>query len=131
MTEWHVSTPFRPQQLGIWSDPAVPRPPDQVAAYAAATNDPLADTRQGAAAPPVFALLTALEIYPPQVERLFGRTLASLGSVHGEHDLFIDEPIHVGHDGHHPGGGHRRARETRGTAVVVRTESRGDRRRSP
>jgi acyl dehydratase len=100
--------------------------PEQVAAYAAATNEPPRKIPAGATAPPVFALLPAIDVYPKQVERLFGRTLASMGSVHGEHDVFIDQPIVAG-----------MAVSTRvavagvqvkagGTAVVVQIESCGE-----
>ena len=51
----------------------------------------------------MFALLPAIDVYPQQVERLLGRTLASMGSVHGEHDLLIDQPVLRGHGGHAPG----------------------------
>jgi acyl dehydratase len=118
---------FDPHRLGEWS--GVGRfdvRHEQVAVYAAATNEPPGQYPDGAAAPPVFALLPAIDMYPQQVEWLFGRTLASMGSVHGEHDLLIDRPVHAG-----------TAVSTRvavtgvqvkasGTAVVVQIESRGE-----
>lgn len=118
---------FDPDRLGVWS--GVERfdvRPAQVAAYAAATNEPAELYRAGKLTPPVFAVLPAIEVYPHEVERLFGRTLSSLGSVHGEHDLFIDEPIgslttvmtRVAVTGVHV--------KASGTAVVVQTESRGN-----
>jgi acyl dehydratase len=118
---------FDPNRLGVWSDPGrFDVRAEQVTEYAAATNDPPGRYPAGAAVPPVFALLPAIAIYPAQIERLFGRTLASLGSVHGEHDLLIEEPtraetvvttraavtgVHV---------------KSRGTAVVVKVECRDD-----
>jgi acyl dehydratase len=100
--------------------------PQQVAAYAAATNEPSGQYPRGAVAPPVLALLPAIDVYPQQVERLFGRILASMGSVHGEHDLLIDQPVLVGAavttrvavTGVHV--------KASGTAVVVQIESRDE-----
>jgi acyl dehydratase len=118
---------FDPDRLGAWSDAGrFDIRPAQVAAYAAATNEAGQQYLHGELVPPVFAILPAIEVYPPQIERLFGRTLSSLGSVHGEHDLFIEEPIGpsatvlttVAVTGVHV--------KASGTAVVVRTESRGE-----
>jgi acyl dehydratase len=117
---------FDPDRLGIWSDAApFDVQPAQVNAYAAATNEPADRYPEGELAPPVFAVLPAIDVYPQQIERLFGRSLSSLGSVHGEHDLLIDEPIRG------PATVRTRAAVTgvhvkaSGTAVVVQTESRG------
>jgi acyl dehydratase len=116
---------FCQDRLGTWSDlrPFDVRP-TQVSAYAAATNEPAEHYREGNLTPPVFALLPAIDAYPQEIERVFGRTLSSLGSVHGEHDLFIDKPIAV------PATVTTRAAvigihvKPSGTAVVVKTESR-------
>jgi acyl dehydratase len=118
---------FDPGRLGVWSEAArFDVRPAQVSAYAAATNEPGGRYRAGQLTPPVFAILPAIDVYPAQIERLFGATLASLGSVHGEHDLLIEEP---------PGPGATittRAAVTgvhvkaSGTAVVVATESRDE-----
>lgn len=100
--------------------------PGQVAAYAAAINEAPQEYPPGAPAPPVFALLPAIDVYPQQVERLFGRTLASMGSVHGEHDLLIERPVVAGSvvtTQVAVSGVHVKAS---GTAVVVRIESRGE-----
>jgi acyl dehydratase len=121
---------FDPERLGAWSEPGrFEVDPARVAAYAAATNDDVALYARGGLVPPVLAILPAIDVYPREVERLFGESLASLGSVHGEHDLLIERPLAPG-----------MALTTRaavvgvqvkpsGTAVVVRTESR-DRRGS-
>jgi acyl dehydratase len=118
---------FDPSRLGEWSDTGrFDVSPQQVAAYAAATNEPPREYRAGAAAPPVFALLPAIDVYPQQVERLFGQTLASMGSVHGEHDLLIDQPVLAGtavSTRVAVTGVHVKAS---GTAVVVQIESRGE-----
>jgi len=117
---------FEPARLGAWSDAGLfDVRPEQVAAYAAATNEPAGRYWEGKLTPPVFAILPAIDVYPPEIERLFGRTLSSLGSVHGEHDLLIDEPIdplmtittRAAVSGVHV--------KASGTAVVVQTESRG------
>ncbi|HCU96293.1 MAG TPA: dehydratase [Actinobacteria bacterium] len=116
---------FDPGRLGVWSGAEhFDVRPTQVAAYAAATNEPAGPYREGKLTPPVFALLPAIDVYPHEIERLFGRTLSSLGSVHGEHDLLIDEPIgplttvttRAAVTGVHA--------KASGTAVVVQTESR-------
>ena len=118
---------FDPGRLGEWSDTGrFDVSPEQAAAYAAATNEPPAEYPAGAAAPPVFALLPAIDVYPQQVERLFGQTLASMGSVHGEHDLLIDQPVRTGaavSTRVAVTGVHVKAS---GTAVVVQIESRGE-----
>jgi acyl dehydratase len=116
---------FDPERLGVWSGPGrfeVSR--ERVLAYAAATNDDPGLYARVGFAPPVLAILPAIDVYPVEVERLFGGSLASLGSVHGEHDLFIERPLAPG-----------MLLETRaaavgvqvkpsGTAVVVKTETR-------
>jgi acyl dehydratase len=74
----------------------------------------------------VFALLPAIDVYPQQVERLLGQALASMGSVHGEHDLLIDQPVLAGaavSTRVAVTGVHVKAS---GTAVVVQIESRGE-----
>ena len=118
---------FDPSRLGEWSDTGrFDVSPQQVAAYASATNEPPRRYPAGAAAPPVFALLPAIDVYPQQVERLFGQTLASMGSVHGEHDLLIDQPVLAGTTVSTRvavTGVHVKAS---GTAVVVQIESRGE-----
>lgn len=118
---------FDPSRLGEWSDTGrFDVIPQQVAAYAAATNEPPGEYPAGAAAPPVFALLPAIDVYPQQVERLLGQTLASMGSVHGEHDLLIDQPVLAGaavSTRVAVTGVHVKAS---GTAVVVQIESRGE-----
>lgn len=118
---------FDLDRLGVWSDVArFDVRSAQAAAYAAATNEPAGPYREGKLIPPVFAVLPAIDVYPGEIEQVFGRTLASLRSVHGEHDLLIQEPI-----------GPLTTITTRaavtgvqvkagGTAVVVQTESRGD-----
>jgi acyl dehydratase len=117
---------FDPDRLGAWSDAGrFDVRPAQVAAYAAATNEPAGRYRDGERTPPVFAILPAIDVYPREIERLFGRTLPDLGSVHGEHDLLIDAPIaplttvltRVAVTGVHV--------KASGTAVVVQAESRG------
>jgi acyl dehydratase len=116
---------YDPDRLGEWT--ATGRfdvRPEQVAAYAAATNEP--HNPASAPVPPVFALLPAIDVYPQQVERLFGRTLASMGSVHGEHDLFIDQPVVAGTAVTTRVAVSGVQVKARGTAVVVHVESRGE-----
>jgi acyl dehydratase len=118
---------FGPERLGRWSDATrFDVRPEQVAAYAAATNEPVRPYPEGAAAPPMFALLPAIDVYPQQVERLFGRTLASMGSVHGEHDLLIDQPVRSGTTVTTRVAVTGVQVKASGTAVVVQIESRGE-----
>jgi acyl dehydratase len=118
---------FDPSRLGEWSDTGrFDVSPQQVAAYAAATNEPPGEYPAGAAAPPVFALLPAIDVYPQQVERLFGQTLASMGSVHGEHDLLIDQPVLAGTAVSTRAAVTGVQVKVSGTAVVVQIESRGE-----
>lgn len=117
---------FAFDRLGAWCEPAqFEVAPNQVADYVAATNQTADAYRH--LAPPVFALLPAIAVYPSQVEKMFDATLASMGSVHGEHELLIEKPITVS------GTITTRAAvvgvhvKPSGTLVVVKTESRDER----
>nr|WP_143690256.1 MaoC/PaaZ C-terminal domain-containing protein [Williamsia sterculiae] len=84
--------------MGEWTDPehfAVTA--ERIAEYAAATNDPIATHREGAVAPPVFAVVpvfgsmapAALSVAPVEL-------LPKL--VHGEQDFVFHRPIRAGDD---------------------------------
>jgi acyl dehydratase len=87
---------FHLEALGVWTEPkhfTVER--ERVAAYAAATNDPIAEHRSGQLAPPVFAVVPAFEssaeavlaVAPPELLMML---------VHGEQDFFYHRPITPG-----------------------------------
>lgn len=87
---------FNLEALGVWTEPkhfTVER--ERVAAYAAATNDPIAEHRSGELAPPVFAVVPAFEssaeavlaVAPPELLMML---------VHGEQDFFYHRPITPG-----------------------------------
>jgi acyl dehydratase len=118
---------FDPTKIGRWSAEGrfvVELP--QIRDYAAATNDTNPRHLSGTIAPPVFAVVPAIDVYPAEIEHLFGRPLSELGSVHGEHDLHIEKTLA-------PGMALRtkaiviglRVKPT-GTVVIVKTESRED-----
>ena len=87
---------FNLEALGVWTEPkhfTVER--ERVAAYAAATNDPIAEHRSGELAPPVFAVVPAFEsgaeavlaVAPPELLMML---------VHGAQDFFYRRPITPG-----------------------------------
>ncbi|WP_149360643.1 MaoC/PaaZ C-terminal domain-containing protein [Lolliginicoccus suaedae] len=87
---------FDSSGLGEWTDPEVfDVTAERIAAYAAATNDPIARHRDGTVAPPVFAVVpvffsmapAALSVAPPEL-------LMKL--VHGEQDFRFHRPILAG-----------------------------------
>jgi acyl dehydratase len=120
-------TAFDLSKIGKWSTErrfVVER--SRIRDYAAATNDSNPSHLSGSLAPPVLAVVPATEVYPAQIEQLFGRPLSDLGSVHGEHDVHIATPLT-------PGMALRtkatviglRVKPT-GTTVTIKTESRED-----
>lgn len=87
---------FNLEALGVWTEQkhfTVER--ERIAAYAAATNDPIAEHRAGDLAPPVFAVVPAfdsgaeavLAVAPPELLMML---------VHGEQDFFYHRPITPG-----------------------------------
>jgi acyl dehydratase len=87
---------FNLEALGVWTEPkqfTVER--ERVAAYAAATNDPIAEHLSGDLAPPVFAVVPAFEssaeavlaVAPPELLMML---------VHGEQDFFYHRPLTPG-----------------------------------
>lgn len=68
---------------------------DAIAAYAAATNDPIAAHRSGDVAPPVFAIVPAFEsLMMPTVEVMPVELIPR--GVHGEQDFHFHRPIYPG-----------------------------------
>src|SRR5260221_166904 len=84
--------------LGMWTEPkrfTVER--ERVAAYAAATNDPIAEHRAGTLAPPVFAMVPAFEATAEAVLAVAPAELL-ITLVHGEQDFAYHRPIEAGMD---------------------------------
>lgn len=90
------SNSFNLDALGVWTEPkhfTVER--ERVAAYAAATNDPIAEHRSGELAPPVFAVVPAFESSAEAVLAVAPAELLMM-LVHGEQDFFYHRPITPG-----------------------------------
>ena len=87
---------FNLEALGAWTEPksfTVER--ERVAAYAAATNDPIAEHRSGELAPPVFAVVPAFESAATAVLAVAPPKLLMM-LVHGEQDFAYRRPIEAG-----------------------------------
>jgi len=88
--------PFDANGLGVWTDEetfTVER--DRMIAYAEATNDPIAAHRNGAVAPPVFAIVPVFNALLPAVLSV-APVAAAMRIVHGEQDFLFHRPIHAG-----------------------------------
>jgi acyl dehydratase len=87
---------FNPAGVGIWSE-AEPFEvtAERIAAYAAATNDPVEAHRAGEVAPPVFAIVP---VFNSMAAAVFGVAPAELLPMvlHGEQDFHIHRPIRPG-----------------------------------
>ncbi|NUR60622.1 MAG: dehydratase [Catenulispora sp.] len=89
-------TSFNLEALGVWTEPkhfTVER--ERMAAYAAATNDPVAEHLAGELAPPVFAVVPAFESGAEAVLAVAPADLLMM-LVHGEQDFFYHRPITPG-----------------------------------
>jgi acyl dehydratase len=89
---------FDLEALGVWTEPkrfTVER--ERVAAYAAATNDPIEAHRSGELAPPVFAVVPAFESSAEAVLAIAPAELLMM-LVHGEQDFAYHRPIEAGMD---------------------------------
>ncbi|GAA2053214.1 MaoC/PaaZ C-terminal domain-containing protein [Catenulispora yoronensis] len=87
---------FNLEALGVWTEPkhfTVER--DRIAAYAAATNDPIAEHAAGELAPPVFAVVPAFESGAEAVLAVAPAELLMM-LVHGEQDFVYHRPITAG-----------------------------------
>ncbi len=115
---------FAVDKVGQWSDgPEFKVEAERARAYAAATNDPIAAHRDGAVAPPVFAIVPIWDtmagamagVTPPEVLLLV---------VHGEQDMIFHKAITPGmvlRSKAAPIGVHVKPN---GTSVVVKVETR-------
>ncbi|OLE20422.1 MAG: dehydratase [Catenulispora sp. 13_1_20CM_3_70_7] len=87
---------FNLEALGVWTEPKrFTVEPERIAAYAAATNDPIAEHRRGELAPPVFAVLPAFDSGAEAVLAVAPAELLMM-LVHGEQDFFYHRPITPG-----------------------------------
>jgi acyl dehydratase len=87
---------FNLEALGVWTEPkhfTVER--GRVAAYAAATNDPIAAHRSGELVPPVFAVVPAFESSAEAVLAAAPPELLMM-LVHGEQDFHYHRPLTPG-----------------------------------
>ncbi|NUP51760.1 MAG: dehydratase [Catenulispora sp.] len=87
---------FNLDSLGVWTEPKhFTADRDRIAAYAAATNDPVAEHLKGELAPPVFAVVPAFESSAEAVLAVAPAELLMM-LVHGEQDFFYHRPITPG-----------------------------------
>jgi acyl dehydratase len=87
---------FDESALGEWGEPepfAVTA--ERIAAYAEATNDPIAAHRAGEVAPPVFAVVPAFPVLLPATLSVVPVELA-MKVLHGEQDFRFHRPIRPG-----------------------------------
>ncbi len=118
---------LNPARVGAWTE-ELPWTVDveQTRAYAAATNDDNPWFTNGRLAPPVYVVAIAVHVWAPAMERAFAADPYTLGSVHGEQDLYLHRPLAPGMRlrlraavvGVHP--------KSTGTLVVGRVEARDD-----
>jgi acyl dehydratase len=88
-----TSVRFDSSAIGKWTEPdtfEVTR--ERIAAYAEATNDPIAAHRAGDIAPPVFAIVPSF-MSVMQVAFLVAPPEAAMRVVHGEQDFRLHRPI--------------------------------------
>ncbi|HEX3708244.1 MAG TPA: MaoC/PaaZ C-terminal domain-containing protein [Mycobacteriales bacterium] len=91
-----TTTEFNPAGVGIWSDPRhFEVTSERIAAYAAATNDPVAAHLSGEIAPPVFAVVPVFDILLSQLFAVAPDTIAPF-VLHGEQDFTFHRPIRAG-----------------------------------
>jgi len=87
---------FDASGLGEWTDDEVFEvTADRIAAYAAATNDPIERHRQGEIAPPVFAVVPVFMSMAPAALAVAPVELL-MKLVHGEQDFHFHRPIYPG-----------------------------------
>ena len=87
---------FKPEGVGTWSDPRhFEVTAERIAAYAAATNDPIPAHLSGEIAPPVFAVVPVFDILLSQLFAVAPETIAPF-VLHGEQDFTYHRPIKAG-----------------------------------
>ena len=87
---------FKPEAIGKSGDPVeFEVTKDRIAAYAAATNDPLPGHASGEIAPPVFAIVPAFQAAGmASMQVIPGELLGAI--LHGEQDFHYHRPIEPG-----------------------------------
>jgi acyl dehydratase len=87
---------FNTDAIGIWGEPVeFPVEADRIAAYAAATNDPIAAHAAGELAPPVFAIVPAFQALATASITVIPSELL-MRILHGEQDFHFHAPITPG-----------------------------------
>ena len=91
-----MSVVFRTDSLGVWGEPdTFEVTADRIAAYAEATNDPIAAHRAGEIGSPVFAIVPSF-MSVMQVAFLVAPPEVAMRVVHGEQDFRFHRPIVAG-----------------------------------
>jgi acyl dehydratase len=87
---------FNTDAIGIWGEPVeFPVEAERIAAYAAATNDPIAGHASGELAPPVFAIVPAFQALATASITVIPAELL-MRILHGEQDFHFHAPIRPG-----------------------------------
>ena len=117
---------FRADAIGTTSDPvAFEVTKERIAAYAAATNDPLAPHVAGAIAPPVFAVVPAFQANGVAALSVIpGELLGAL--LHGEQDIHFHRPIEAGMNLATTATPIGMRQRSSGVTVVTKTETTAD-----
>lgn len=122
---------FALENIGRWTDEReYVVTPEATTAYAAATNDEIAAHRDGALAPPMFAVVPALMDVATAAMRSVWRSDVEgydTRSMHGEHDLTILEPIVPGMTLRSRASAVGLVPKSSGTLLVTTTETRDER----
>lgn len=117
---------FKPEAIGTASDPvqfAVER--ERIAAYAEATNDPIAAHAAGELAPPVFSIVPSFQAMGMASLTVIPHEL--IGAVlHGEQDFHFHKPIVPGMKLETVATPIGMRQRSSGVTVVVRTDTRND-----
>jgi acyl dehydratase len=84
---------FKTERIGVATDPVTWEVTQQdIARYAAATNDTIAPHAAGELAPPVYAIVPAFQALGPTMAEVIPPALLMMG-VHGEQDFRFHKPI--------------------------------------
>ena len=87
---------FNTDAIGIWGEPVeFPVEAAHIAAYAAATNDPIPSHIAGELAPPVFAIVPAFQALATASVTVIPAELL-MRILHGEQDFHFHAPIRPG-----------------------------------
>jgi acyl dehydratase len=117
---------FKPDAIGKSGDPVefeVTR--ERIAAYAAATNDPLPAHASGEVAPPVFAIVPAFQAAGmASMQVIPGELLGAI--LHGEQDFHYHRPIEPGMTLSTTAAPIGMRQRSSGVTVVTRAETRAD-----